>query len=95
MNGTYYKNPTFLGDENETVENVESELTNDVVENKSMVVNVFASFPQSMIVRDKKFHGELREVNDDYIDILNDKTTYVIPIKYINYIECEGENIYK
>ena len=81
MNGTYYPNPTFPDNNIDIPLYEENELLNN---NKGKNIKIYTN-----INNNKEFSGNLEYIDDTNViinDINNDKA-YLIPIKYIYYIE--------
>lgn len=112
MNGTYYKNPTFLNEDQSSnyTDNIkvipepgidylpmeQSYIENILRLNKGAHVNVYASFPDSTIWRDKMFDGVIREAGRDHLVMsFEDGKWVLIPAIYINYIEFDEKIIYR
>ena len=98
MNGTYYKNPTFpAADDNNyqdnPVEDVEiNEERNDIlINNIGKKVNIFANYLNSNESKNTSHSGIIENNKKDYLIISNPTSGkwYLIPHKYINYIEFE------
>lgn len=81
MNGTYYPNPTFPGQEVEIPIYEENEI---LYNNKGKNIKIFTNINDN-----KEFQGRLEHIDKENViinDIDKDKA-YLIPIKYIYYIE--------
>ena len=95
MEGTYYNNPAFPFAEDpnnqektEIVESVENRFSlNDFKDKK---VAIYASFNNSMIWRDKKFEGIIKDIKNHYLLLLSNENLYlIVPLNYINFIELK------
>ena len=104
MNGTYYQNPTFPSavpnNSNDISVTLDKEVSiNDIYienilnNNIGKFVNTYVSFPNSNEIKDITFTGIIEKNGKDYLIISNPETGkwYLIPNKYINYIEFEEE----
>lgn len=64
--------------------------------NKGAKVKAYASFPDSMVWRDKIFEGIIEQAGRDHL-VMSDESGkwYLIPMIYLNYIEFEDKIIYR
>ena len=85
MNGSFYQNPTF---QNETQNTRLEENLNNIFElNKGKKIKVYTSFPFSHDYKDKLFEGMLEGIKEDSLILSeSDDTWYIIPLQFINYI---------
>ena len=104
MNGTYYQNPTFPGN-NVNDSNTSSEITkqnqpyylsvdNLIKYNKGKKVKIFVLFPNNT---GKEYDGIIDTIGTDFI-IIQDKINnswLLIKKQYINYIEFNEPIIYE
>ncbi len=105
MNGNFYQNPTFPGNNNpkgnyDLNENVEGSVILDMEQsyieniirlNKGKKVKAYVSFPDSNTWKDKIFEGVIEESGRDHLIISNTKNGewYLILMVYLNYIEFD------
>ena len=104
MNGNYYSNPTFPGNEyvNQSVnENnfvpiddipmQQSYIENILRHNKGKRVKLYVSFPDSNEWRDKVYDGIIEQAGRDHIIVSDPKTGkwYLVLMIYLDYVEFE------
>ncbi len=104
MNGTYYPNPTFPNNINNTYP--EQEISNNTQNNlpmeQSYIENilrmnlgkeakVFCSFPDSTEWRDRIYDGILEQAGKDHLVMSSPSLGdwYLIPMIYVNWVEFE------
>lgn len=98
MEGSYYNNPTFpyALDSDSDDEKNENEKVTEFNENryslndfKEKKVVIYASFNNSMVWRDKVFEGVIKDIQNHYILLSDEKNLLIIPINFINFIEIK------
>ena len=104
MNGNYYSNPTFPGNEyvNPNVKEPEFVPIDDVPMQQSYIENIlrhnkgkraklYVSFPDSNEWRDKVFDGIIEQAGRDHIIISDPKTGkwFLVLMIYLDYVEFE------
>ena len=103
MNGNYYSNPTFPGNEyvNESVQEPfipiedvpmqQSYIENILRHNKGKRVKLYVSFPDSQEWRDKVYDGIIEQAGRDHIIISDPQTGkwYLVLMIYLDYVEFE------
>ena len=98
MNGTYFKSPIFPENLNITPTEEENRVDNYDVLNKNSgkKAKIFMTFKHSNEWRDREFSGIIENFQNEYIIMSDPKTGnwYLIPIKYICYIEFEEKIIH-
>jgi len=91
MNGTYFKNPNFPETHNI---NPYQEVNISILRlNIGKKVKVFPSF---LTNREEPFSGIIEAVSEEYLILSNplNGNWYLIPLKYLDYIEFEEKIIY-
>ena len=104
MNGNYYSNPTFPGNdynyENTNNQNFvpiedvpmqQSYIENILRHNKGKRVKLYVSFPDSNEWRDKVFDGIVEQAGRDHIIISDPQTGkwYLVLMIYLDYVEFD------
>lgn len=103
MNGNYYSNPTFPGNEyvngnvqeqfipidDEPME--QSYIENILRHNKGKRAKLYVSFPDSVEWRDKVYDGIIEQAGRDHIIVSDPQTGkwYLILMIYLDYVEFE------
>ena len=98
MNGTYYPNPTFMGNSNNYDTNVSSNLPmeqsyieNILRMNKGKKIKAYVSFTDAVDWKNKGFEGIVEQAGRDHL-IISDPATgkwYLILMIYLDYVEFD------
>ena len=98
MNGTYYPNPTFMGNSNNYDTNVSSNLPmeqsyieNILRMNKGKKIKAYVSFTDAVDWKNKVFEGIVEQAGRDHL-IISDPATgkwYLILMIYLDYVEFD------
>lgn len=104
-NNEFYKNPMFPGNpvpyENQNIRPIRSEglkplnINTMLLENKGRHALVYMSYPNAVEWRNQKYEGKISEIGLDYLTLFHNKKWFVLPIKYIDYIEFNEPLNYK
>jgi spore coat protein GerQ len=103
MNGNFYSNPTFPGNDivNNSISDTfipiadepmeQSYIENILRHNKGKKVKLYVSFPDSNEWRDKVYDGIIEQAGRDHIIISDPQTGkwYLILMIYLDYVEFE------
>lgn len=96
MNGSYFKNPNFPEVQNTNPGLHPGYELNTLNLNVGKKIKAFASFPNVSEKHRQEFSGIIEAVTHEYL-IISDPTSgnwYLLPIKYLDYIEFEEKIIY-
>lgn len=64
--------------------------------NKGSFIRLYASFPDSLSWRDRKFEGILEQAGRDHVIISSqEERCFLIPMIYVNYIEFDKKIVYR
>lgn len=94
MNGTYFKNSDFpnnLNSQNSYQDEQHYNPHHIFKKNTGKKVKIYATFEESNEWRDRMLSGIIEELSDYYL-VISDPVSgnwYLIPTRYINYVEFE------
>ena len=103
MNGNFFQNPTFPGNDSgqitppgnissEQVLSREQSLIENILRlNKGKKVKAYVSYPESSAWQNKVYDGIIEEAGRDHLIIrdIKDNTYYLIKMIYLNYMEFD------
>ena len=103
MNGNFFQNPTFPGNEtnqitppgnisSEQVLSIEQRLMENILRRKrGKKVKAYVSYPESSAWQNKVYDGIIEQAGRDHLIIrdIKDNTYYLIKMIYLNYIEFD------